>query len=171
MAGPVPLMPAPAPVAMASPPPAPVMVAPPTVAPPSVAPVTVEASPPAPPPPQPGLLSDVPVAYLSSLTLPAIRLLHELPRLTLSNYDYDTVRVQVVVTPFPDCEFRPGITPAEFILPLNATRILQAPAGADICWRREVVSATQPDMPAHGVGWGLWNRAYMSNGHSVDASL
>src|SRR5256885_14931808 len=57
-------------------------------------------------------------------------------RVTLSNFVYDRARVETFVTSFPDCEFRVGMTATSFELPLNGTRVIDTPAGSDVCWTR-----------------------------------
>ena len=57
-------------------------------------------------------------------------------RVTLSNFVYDRARVETLVTSFPDCELRVGMTVTSFELPLNGTRVIDTPAGSDVCWRR-----------------------------------
>src|SRR5436305_8437524 len=91
-------------------------------------------------------------------------------RLTLSNFSYDLARVEALVTPYPDCEVRVGMAAANFDLPLNGTRVIDAPAGADVCWRRIVPpleEATSPAVPRAIP----WNRAYTSSGRVVDSHL
>jgi hypothetical protein len=113
----------------------------------------------------------VPVAYLPSLTLPGLRLNPGVHRLTVSNYTYDTARLQVLVTPYPDCIVRAGAATDEFVLPLNGTTVLNAPAGADICWRREVLPTPGAAAPANIPGWSPWNRVYLTSGHAIDVRL
>jgi hypothetical protein len=139
---------------------------------PAPAPVPAAAVAEGPTPVTPGVMHPVPVAYLASLTLPALRLMRpEQLRLTLSNYSFDTARVQVLTTPFPDCLAREGTTIDEFVLPLNGTRALEVPTGIDVCWRR--VDALPPGQqpPAMPAGGSPWNRAYLTSGHSIDARL
>lgn len=169
--------PPPGPVALAAmpaappPPPLPASASSPVLL-PVAAPFPVAAAPPAPEPIAPGGLHDVPVVYLSSLTMPALRLMApEPPRLTLSNFAFDTARVQVLVTPYPDCTPRHGTAPADFALPLNGTRIVEAPVGSDVCWRREVLPAPGQGAAPVALGWTPWNRAYLSSGHAIDARL
>ena len=91
-------------------------------------------------------------------------------RLTLSNFSYDLARVEALVTPYPDCEVRVGMAAANFDLPLNGTRVIDAPAGADVCWRRlmpPLEEATSPAVPRAIP----WNRAYTSSGRVVDSRL
>jgi hypothetical protein len=123
-------------------PPLPIMAAPP-------APVPTPAVAEGPTPVTPGILRPTPVAYLSSLTLPALRLMQpEQLRLTLSNYSFHIARVQVLTTPYPDCLARDGTTIGEFTLPLNGTRVLDVPTGIDVCWRRVDASPLGQQPPA-----------------------
>jgi hypothetical protein len=137
-----------------------------------VAPEAAQAAAVGPVPQTPGVLHPTPAAYLSSLTLPAVRLMApEQLRLTLSNYTFDMARVQVLTTPYSDCLAREGTTIGEFALPLNGTRMLDVPPGIDVCWRRvDAPPAGQqpPGSPAIGFPW---NRAYLTSGHSIDARL
>jgi hypothetical protein len=96
-------------------------------------------------------------------------------RLTLSNFSYDTARVQAVLTNGPDCTIADPAAAADFVMPLNATRIIPTPAGVDVCWRREVPETASspvargpaPAMP----GWADWNRSYTGSGRFIDARL
>ena len=90
-------------------------------------------------------------------------------RLTLSNFNYDRARVEAMITPYPDCQVREGMVSSNFELPLNATRIIDTPPGADVCWRRlepPLEQATSPGVPR----FVPWNRAYTS-GRTVDSRL
>ena len=90
-------------------------------------------------------------------------------RLTLSNFNYDRARVEAMITPYPDCQVREGLVSNNFELPLNATRIIDTPPGADVCWRRlepPLEQATSPGVPR----FVPWNRAYTS-GRTVDSRL
>ena len=96
-------------------------------------------------------------------------------RLTLSNFSYDTARVQAVLTNGPDCAVADPAAAADFVMPLNATRIIPTPAGVDVCWRREV-PATASAQVARGAapaipGWADWNRSYTGSGRFIDARL
>jgi len=90
-------------------------------------------------------------------------------RLTLSNFTYDTAHVQAVVTSGPDCAPRPGTDVSDFVLPLNGTRIINTPHGADVCWRREVGPAAADAAPTPP--WTEWSRAYTAAGRSLDSRL
>ncbi|HVC55626.1 MAG TPA: hypothetical protein VND95_06700 [Stellaceae bacterium] len=92
-------------------------------------------------------------------------------RLTLSNFSYDSARVETVVTPFPDCAPRPGTATSDFALPLNGTRIIAPPPGADVCWRRALGAATAVGAPPSTPGWSEWSRAFTSSGHAIDERL
>jgi len=94
-------------------------------------------------------------------------------RLTLSNFSYDTARVQAVLTNGPECTIADPAAAADFVMPLNATRIIPTPAGVDVCWRREV-PATASSQAARGPampGWADWNRSYTGSGRFIDARL
>jgi hypothetical protein len=86
-------------------------------------------------------------------------------RLTLSNFTYESARVQAVVTPYPDCEVRQGADVSDFEIPLNGTRVIGALPGADVCWRRALPA------PAARAGWTDWNRVFTSSGRSIDSQL
>ena len=144
-----------------APPPGPVAL----MAPAAPAPAPVVATAPAPPPP--------PTATGPALAFPFARelgWLAPLPgRLELSNFAFDRAHVQMLITPYPDCAVRQGTATGDFVLPLNGTRVIEAAAGSDVCWRREIqptegASATRP-------GWTEWNRAYLTAGHSIDSQL
>ncbi|MBV9861271.1 MAG: hypothetical protein JO267_03895 [Alphaproteobacteria bacterium] len=91
-------------------------------------------------------------------------------RLTLSNFSYARARVESFVTAQPDCAAQAGSLPiAGFMLPLNGTRVIDAPSGADVCWRNQlpVEANAQPGTPR----WSGWSRAYTSAGRAIDSSL
>jgi hypothetical protein len=92
-------------------------------------------------------------------------------RLTLSNFIYDLARVETFVTPYPDCELRVGLEMARFELPLNGTRVIDTPVGADVCWRR-VEPPLAEEAPPGAVRPPIpWNRAYTTSGRIVDTRL
>ena len=82
--------------------------------------------------------------------------------LLLSNRNLPATGVETVVTANPDCGARgPGfVAGSSFILPPDATRIIAARPGADVCWRR----ARQPSWPG-------WNRAFLAPGRTIDSTL
>jgi hypothetical protein len=91
-------------------------------------------------------------------------------RLTLSNFNYDRARVEAMLTPYPDCEIREGISSTNFELPLNGTRVIDTPPGADVCWRR--LEPPLAETPSPGVPRTTpWNRAFLSSGRIVDSRL
>ena len=91
-------------------------------------------------------------------------------RLTLSNFAYDRARVEAMITPYPDCELREGMSTTNFEVPLNGTRVIDTPPGLDVCWRRiepPLAESTSPGAPRATP----WNRAYLSSGRTVDSQL
>jgi len=93
-------------------------------------------------------------------------------RLTLSNFSYDSAHVEAVITPYPDCEARPGTAVSDFEIPLNGTRIVAALPGADVCWRRALPPSSPKTATTAGVpGWTGWNRVFTSSGRSIDSHL
>jgi hypothetical protein len=95
----------------------------------------------------------------------------------LSNYSFDTARVETVITNGPDCTAG-GTAAAVFVMPLNATRIIAVPPGADICWRLEAPEESRTSLgaalgtaPPPIPGWANWNRAYTGSGRFIDARL
>ncbi len=163
--------PPPPPVAVAAvrvpPPPAMLLPAPPP-------PPTVMLAPaPSPPPvvvaaPAPASVDYVPIplVWLQLINAPA-----SVPgRLTLSNFSYDSARVQTMTADGPVCAIREGAVIVDFELPLNGTRIIPTPPGADVCWRRQVAAAIgQSTPPARP--WTEWNRAFTAAGRSIDSRL
>lgn len=91
-------------------------------------------------------------------------------RLTVSNFSFDTARVQAVVTAAPGCAVRDGTAATDFVLPLNGTRIIDPPPGADVCWRRALPPPTAPTATPVPP-WTEWNRAYTSSGRYLDTRL
>lgn len=88
--------------------------------------------------------------------------------LQLSNPDFGPVHVEAVVTSSPDCASRgPGYrTTLEFVLPNDATKIIDVPPGTEVCWRRD----RDPSQPVFGQ-WSDWDRAYVEPGTTIDANL
>lgn len=88
--------------------------------------------------------------------------------LLLSNPDFGPTHVEVVVTSNPDCGSRgPGyVSTSQFILPNDASKPIEVPPGAEICWRRDL----DPAQPVPGV-WTGWDRAYVEPGTTIDANL
>ncbi len=79
--------------------------------------------------------------------------------LQLSNFRFDRAQVEAVVAAAPDCTA--PAPPVDFELPFKGTRVIDAPDGADVCWRRQI-----------GPGqWTEWNHAFIAGGLSVDAEL
>ena len=81
--------------------------------------------------------------------------------LQLSNFRFDRASIEAIVAAAPDCSPAPGTAPVDFDLPFKGTHVIDAPGGADICWRRQV-----------GPGqWSDWNHAFIAAGLSTDAQL
>jgi hypothetical protein len=89
-------------------------------------------------------------------------------KLLLSNQDYGPSRVEAVITANPYCGVRAAgyVATSDFVLSPNATRIIVAPPGADVCWRRE----NGPDEPRPGQ-WSDWARAFVAGGKTVDSTI
>ena len=89
-------------------------------------------------------------------------------RLLLSNPDFPLVNVEAVVTANPDCDAREAgyVSTLEFTMPNSATKFIDAPPGADVCWR----SDRNPGRPVPG-RWSRWGRAYLVPGRTIDATL
>jgi hypothetical protein len=89
-------------------------------------------------------------------------------RLLLSNPNFPLINVETVVTANPDCEVRDSgyVTTSGFMMPNNSTRFIDAPPGADVCWRRD----RNPGRPAPG-RWSRWDRAFLVPGRTIDAAL
>jgi hypothetical protein len=86
-------------------------------------------------------------------------------RLALSNYNYERVRIEAEVTANPDCAARDAaIAVSDFDLPFNATHVVEAVPGADICWR--IVPGTMPGGP-----WTQWNRVFTASGRAIDSRI
>ena len=92
-------------------------------------------------------------------------------RLTLSNFSFDSAHVETVVTASPDCAATEGTAPSDFVLPLNATRVIETAPGSDVCWRRAIEAETAPGRAPPPPKWTEWNRAFLSSGRSIDAQL
>ena len=89
-------------------------------------------------------------------------------RLQLSNPNFGLINVEAVITANADCAARDDgyISTLEFTMPNNATKFIEAPPGADICWR----SDRNPGRPVPG-RWSRWDRAFLVPGKLVDANL
>jgi hypothetical protein len=91
-------------------------------------------------------------------------------RMTLSNYSLARADVEAVVTSNPDCTVRRGggfVGESRFALPLNGTRFLAAPAGAELCWRRVLPATSATAAPR----WSPWSRVYLMAGRTIDVTL
>jgi hypothetical protein len=119
----------------------------------------------------PGAPVGAPVVEYVPLPLLYARWLNAAPapgRFTLSNFSFPSARIQVVFTSERDCTPPPVTAATDFVLPLNGTRIIEVPPGADVCWRRELPPATaQVARPAPP--WTEWNRAYTASGRFFDS--
>jgi len=147
---------APGPVSLTSPPSPPAVVAVEPSAP------TVASAGPAPPARE---IEFVPLPFFWSrlLTQPA-----PAGRLMLNNFSFEPTRVQVVPVSGTACALGdPGAT-TEFVLPSNGTRVIPAPPGVDICWRRQLVAGEVKEIPPTGP-WTAWSRAYTGQGRFLDA--
>jgi hypothetical protein len=89
-------------------------------------------------------------------------------RLQLSNPNFGLINVEAVITANSDCAARDDgyVSTLEFTMPNNSTKFIEAPPGADVCWR----SDRNPGRPAPG-RWSRWDRAYLAPGKLVDATL
>ena len=89
-------------------------------------------------------------------------------RLLLSNPDFPLTNVEAVITANPDCDARDNgsISTLEFTMPNNATKFIDVPAGANICWR----SDRNPGRPVAG-RWSRWDRAFIVPGRTISANL
>jgi hypothetical protein len=89
-------------------------------------------------------------------------------RLFLSNPDFPLINVEAVITANPDCEARDAgyVSTLVFTMPNNATKFIDAPPGADVCWRRD----RNPGRPSPG-RWSRWDRAFLVPGRIIDATL
>ena len=89
-------------------------------------------------------------------------------RLQLSNPNFPMINVEAVITANPDCEARDDgyISTLEFAMPNNSTKFIDAPPGADVCWR----SDRNPGRPSPG-RWSRWDRAFLAPGRLVNANL
>lgn len=89
-------------------------------------------------------------------------------RLQLSNPNFGLINVEAVITASEDCGVRGAgyVSTLEFTMPNNATKFIDAPPGANVCWR----SDRNPGRPAPG-RWSRWNRAFLVPGKLVDATL
>jgi hypothetical protein len=89
-------------------------------------------------------------------------------RLLLSNPNFPLINVEAVITANPDCEARDAgyFSTLEFTMPNNATKFIESPPGADVCWR----SDRNPGRPVPG-RWSRWDRAYLVPGKTIDATL
>ena len=111
------------------------------------------------------------LAFLAILLLCAASCAPQPPmpgRLQLSNPNFGLINVEAVITANPDCAARDEgyVSTLEFTMPNNATKFIEAPPGADVCWR----SDRNPGRPVPG-RWSRWDRAYLVPGKLVDATL
>lgn len=91
-------------------------------------------------------------------------------RLTLNNFNFDRARIRAVATAAPDCYIHlPGEVETEFEVPLNGTRLMTSPPGADICWQRQLAEGEPPQVPTST--WTDWNRAFVAHGTAVNSRM
>lgn len=85
----------------------------------------------------------------------------------LSNNEFGPTRVEAVLTTSAFCAARgPGFAARQvFVIPHDSTRFIEAPAGTDVCWRREVRG------PNGSAQWSNWNLTYTDPGRSIDSTL
>jgi hypothetical protein len=131
----------------------------------AVAPVVVAAASAPPEPPREVEYVPVPLLWWRMLTTP-------LPagRLMLNNFSFEPTRVQAVLVSGPACTVGDGGAVTEFALPSNGTRIVPAPPGFDICWRRALTTGEANETPGAGP-WTGWSRAYTGPGRFLDAVI
>jgi hypothetical protein len=88
--------------------------------------------------------------------------------LLLNNPHFSPLNVEAVITSNPDCASRgPGyLSTLDFVLPNNATKIIDVPPGDEVCWRRD----RDPEQPVLGE-WSNWDRAYVAPGETIQANL
>lgn len=135
----------------------------PVIAPSPPPPVAVT-QPPAPAPPVREVeYVSVPDLWWRMLTKPA-----PAGRLMLNNFSFEPTRVQAVLASGPACTVGDPGAATEFILPPNGTRVVPAPPGLDICWRRERIADEAKRAPPAGP-WTPWSRAYTGPGRFLDA--
>lgn len=86
----------------------------------------------------------------------------------LNNPHFGPTNVEAVVTSNPDCSSRgPGyVSTLDFVLPNNATKVIDVPPGAEVCWRRD----RDPSQPVLGQ-WSNWDRAYVEPGETIESDL
>ena len=89
-------------------------------------------------------------------------------RLLLSNQDFPLINVEAVITANPDCDARDEgyISTLEFTMPNNATKFIDVPPGANVCWR----SDRNPGRPSPG-RLSRWDRAFIVPGRTISATL
>jgi hypothetical protein len=86
----------------------------------------------------------------------------------LNNPHFGPTNVEAVITSNLDCSSRgPGyVSTLHFVLPNDATKIIDVPPGAEVCWRRD----RDPSEPAPGQ-WSNWDRAYVEPGATIESDL
>lgn len=141
-------------------------------APPPVPPGTAAAPVPlvAPAPPPPSAAAPPPAREIGYEPMPLVwaRMLTQPPpagRLMLSNFSFEPTRIQAGLAAEPVCAIDNPAALIEFTLPPNGTRVLPAPPGTDICWRRELMKGD----PKQAGKWTAWNRAFTGPGRFLDA--
>jgi hypothetical protein len=89
-------------------------------------------------------------------------------RLQLNNPSFGLINVEAVITANSDCAARDDgyVSTLEFTMPNNSTKFIEAPPGADICWR----SDRNPGRPVPG-RWSRWDRAFLVPGGTVNGRL
>jgi hypothetical protein len=88
--------------------------------------------------------------------------------LILNNPHFGPTNVEAVITSNPDCSSHGTgyVSTRDFVLPNNATKIIDVPPGAEVCWRRD----RDPSQPVLGQ-WSNWDRAYVEPGATIESDL
>ena len=89
-------------------------------------------------------------------------------RLMLNNFSFEPTLVQAALAAGPVCAIADPGAATVFVLPPNGTRVIPAPPGFDVCWRRELVAGETEATPPPEQ-WTAWSRAYTGPGRFLDA--
>jgi hypothetical protein len=88
--------------------------------------------------------------------------------LVLVNKYWDHVNVQAVITRSSDCDNRGEgyLSTKEFAMGKGQTYSINAPNGAEVCWRHD----PDPNNPQKGV-WSGWSRAVLYPGQEFETDM
>ena len=89
-------------------------------------------------------------------------------RLTLNDFYWERVNVEIVITKNADCDNRGDgfISTRQLVMRKERAEAIDVPNGANVCWRHD----RNPANPIAGV-WSGWSRATLFPGQNAETDL